>query len=178
MTILTPNSSDILQTNDHANMEERYRKAGVVANDGETNSGVTLESAPPGASPGGWCGVGGGYSYPPPAATPLASASSSHCHGFIDLFTPTADWRWLLLLCQTSAEDSTTDHLVSAPHSTDQCSGQARDGRHGGHHQGSADRAAAAQGAGGYGEVSGLYSVPTPGWVSRLCRAGTLMTSS
>ena len=51
MTILTPNSSDILQTNDHANMEERYRKAGVVANDGETNSGVTLESAPPGASP-------------------------------------------------------------------------------------------------------------------------------
>ena len=62
MTILTPNSSHILQTNDHANMEARYRKAGVVANDGETNSGVTLESAPPGASPGGWCGVGSGYS--------------------------------------------------------------------------------------------------------------------
>ena len=110
MTILTPNSSHILQTNDHANMEARYRKAGVVANDGETNSGVTLDSAPPGASPGGWCGVGGGYSYPPPAATPLASAS--HCHGFIDLFTPTADWRWLLLLRKTPPATTSSSTLL------------------------------------------------------------------
>ena len=114
MTILTPNSSHILQTNDHANMEARYRKAGVVANDGETNSGVTLESAPPGASPGGWCGVGGGYSYPPPAATPLASASASHCHGFIDLFTPTADWRWLLLR-KTPPTPTTSSSPLLAP---------------------------------------------------------------
>ena len=113
MTILTPNSSHILQTNDHANMEARYRKAGVVANDGETNSGVTLESAPPGASPGGWCGVGGGYSYPPPAATPLASASASHCHGFIDLFTPTADWRWLLLLRKTPPATTSSSPLLA-----------------------------------------------------------------
>ena len=175
MTILTPNSSHILQTNDHANMEARYRKAGVVANDGETNSGVTLESAPPGASPGGWCGVGGGYSYPPPAATPLASASASHCHGFIDLFTPTADWRWLLQLRKTPPPTTSSSPLLS---SSVQCSGHPRDGRHGGHHQDSADRAAAAPGAGGYGEVSGLYSVSTSGWVSGLCRAGTLMTSS
>ena len=115
MTILTPNSSHILQTNDHANMEARYRKAGVVANDGETNSGVTLESAPPGASPGSLCGVGGGYSYPPPAATPLASASASHCHGFIDLFTPTADWRWLLLLRKTPPPATTSSSPLLAP---------------------------------------------------------------
>ena len=62
-----------------------------------------------------WCGVGSGYSYPPPAATPLASASASHCHGFIDLFTPTADWRWLLLLRKTPPPPTTSSSPLLAP---------------------------------------------------------------